>query len=39
VKDKLVGVTFADEFATAFWWWYERCQQCIIFGSGYVKKS
>jgi histone-lysine N-methyltransferase SETMAR len=29
----------ADQFATAFRRWYERCQKCIDIGGGYVKKS
>jgi hypothetical protein len=28
-----------DEFATAFWRWFERCQKCLEIGSGYVEKS
>ncbi len=28
----------ADEFATAFQRWYERCQKCIDIGGGYVEK-
>jgi hypothetical protein len=42
LKKKWEGVTrsiSADEFATDFWRWFERCQNCIEISGGYVKKS
>jgi hypothetical protein len=42
LKKEWEGVTrniTADEFATTFRWWNERCQKCIEIGSSYVKKS
>jgi hypothetical protein len=29
----------ADEFATAFRRWFERCEKCIQIDSGYFEKS
>jgi hypothetical protein len=28
-----------EEFATAFWRWYERCQKCVEISCDFVKKS
>ena len=28
-----------EDFATAFWRWFEQCEKCFHNGSGYVKKS
>ncbi len=28
-----------DEFATAFWRWFECCEKCIRKDGGYVEKS
>ncbi len=42
LKKEWEGVTrriSADEFATAFRRWYERCQKCIEIGGGYVEKT
>jgi histone-lysine N-methyltransferase SETMAR len=41
LKKEWEGVTrsiSAEEFATAFRRWYERCQKCIDIGGGYVEK-
>ena len=29
----------AEDFATAFRQWYERCQKCVDIEGGYVEKS
>jgi histone-lysine N-methyltransferase SETMAR len=29
----------ADEFATAFCWWYKRCEKCVRIGCGHVEKT
>ncbi len=42
LKKEWEGVTRrigAEEFATAFRQWYERCQKCIEIGGGYVEKT
>ncbi len=42
LKKEWEGITrsiSAEEFATTFWRWFERCQKCIEIGGGYVKKS
>jgi hypothetical protein len=42
LKKEWEGVTrniTVDEFSTAFWQWYERCQKCIKIGGGIVVKS
>jgi hypothetical protein len=35
----VVRTITADEFATAFRRWFERCEKCIRIGGGYVEKS
>jgi histone-lysine N-methyltransferase SETMAR len=37
--ERVVRSIGADEFATAFRRWYERCQKCIEIGGGYVEKT
>jgi hypothetical protein len=42
IKKTWEGVTRSiapDEFAIAFWRWYERCQKCVEIGGDYVEKS
>jgi histone-lysine N-methyltransferase SETMAR len=42
LKTTWEGVTrniAAEEFATTFWQWYERCEKCVRIGSGYVEKT
>jgi histone-lysine N-methyltransferase SETMAR len=37
--EQVVRSIAAEEFATAFRRWYERCQKCIEIGGGYVEKT
>jgi [histone H3]-lysine36 N-dimethyltransferase SETMAR len=35
----VTGPIATDDYATAFLWWYERCEKCFRIGGDYVEKS
>ncbi len=37
--ERVVRNIAIEEFATAFRWWYERCEKCVRIGGGYVEKT
>jgi histone-lysine N-methyltransferase SETMAR len=37
--ERVVRSIAAEEFATAFRWWYEHCEKCVRIGGGYVEKT
>jgi hypothetical protein len=38
VWEGVIRTITADKFATAFKWWFERCQKCIRIDGRYIKK-
>jgi histone-lysine N-methyltransferase SETMAR len=38
-REGVVRTITADEYATAFWRWFEHCKKNICIDSGYVEKS